>query len=330
MSKPDYGIGGQGDEEKPGACGKDQVLPEAPGSQGQVASRQLADERTPASGWDLHCHTAFSDGTRSPSDLVEEAKALGLHGVAITDHDTNSGWDLATVRARELGLPLLRGTEITADDQGVSVHLLAYQYDPRNSAINELFFRTRRWRLDRAKAMVGRLAEDFPIDWQAVLDQVREGERTTIGRPHMADALVAAGAYPNRSAAFSGAISSRSKYYVPTKSPSASQAIRAVKEAGGVAVIAHPGDRSRNRRLLSDQRIMALAGEDGLDGLEVWHRGNLPDQRRRLLVLADSLGLLVTGGSDWHGAGKPNRIGEHLTDDGTVTEMVGRGTIPLA
>ncbi|MBT1172420.1 PHP domain-containing protein [Bifidobacterium sp. MA2] len=282
----------------------------------------------PRAGWDLHCHTVFSDGTRTPAQLVSEAVERGLHGVAITDHDTTAGWEAAEDAARAAGLPLLRGTEITAEDDGVSVHMLGLQYDPRNVRISQLFATTREARLTRTKRMVARLAEDFPISWESVLDQVKEGGRTTIGRPHIADALVAAGVYATRSDAFAGVVSARSKYYIPTPSPTTHEVVRAVGEAGGVVIIAHPGDLSRNRRLLSDAQIERLVDE-GLDGLEVWHRGNPPEQRERLLAIARERHLLVTGGSDWHGAGKPNELGENLTDDATVREIVRRGAIPM-
>lgn len=276
----------------------------------------------------MHCHTVFSDGTETPHELVRRAKEIGLHGVAITDHDTTAGWSQAQQASSELGLPLVRGTEITAQDGEISVHMLAYQYDPRSRRICDLFRSTRAARLARTKKMVALLAKDFPIDWDDVLAQVKEGEQTTIGRPHIADALVAAGIYPDRSAAFADAISSHSKYYIPTPSPSTADVVRAVGEAGGVSVVAHAADPSRNRTLLSDEQIARLV-EEGLDGLEVWHRGNPPEQRVRLLGLAERYGLLVTGGSDWHGEGKPNKLGEGLTDDATVAEIVRRGAISL-
>lgn len=191
-----------------------------------------------------------------------------------------------------------------------------------------MFATTRRKRLQRTRTMVELMARDFPITWQMVERQVREGERTTVGRPHIADALVAAGVYRNRSEAFAGAVSAQSKYYIPTPSPTAIEVTRTVKQAGGVIILAHPGDRRRNSTLLSDERIDALA-DAGLDGLEVWHRGNEPDQRRRLLDIARRRDLLVTGGSDWHGEGKPNRLGENLTDAATVRRIVERGAIPL-
>ena len=253
----------------------------------------------PAQGWDIHCHTVFSDGTETPRTLVEQARKLGLHGVAIADHDTTAGWGEATEASEEIGLPLLLGTEITAVDEDVSVHMLAFQYDPSNEHISSMFANTRAARLRRTKRMVERLSQDFPITWDDVLAQVKEGERTTIGRPHIADALVAAGVYETRSDAFADAVSAKSKYYIPTPSPSTHEVIAAVKGAGGVVVAAHAGDPQRNRRLLSDEQLDAMIA-DGLDGLEVWHRGNPPEQRERLLTIAARHDLLVTGGSDWH------------------------------
>jgi len=282
----------------------------------------------PAQGWDIHCHTVFSDGTETPRTLVEQARKLGLHGVAIADHDTTAGWDEATEASEEIGLPLLLGTEITAVDEDVSVHMLAFQYDPSNEHISSMFANTRAARLRRTKRMVERLSQDFPITWDDVLAQVKEGERTTIGRPHIADALVAAGVYETRSDAFADAVSATSKYYIPTPSPTTHEVLAAVAAAGGVVIIAHPGAVNRNVTLLSDSQIETLI-EEGLDGLEVWHRDNPPQQRERLYAIAQAHQLLVTGGSDWHGAGKPNHLGENLTDDETVAEIVRRGAIPL-
>ena len=223
---------------------------------------------------------------------------------------------------------MLRGTEITATDENVSVHMLGYQYDPTNQRITDLFANTRAARLQRTQRMVELLSRDYPITWQSVLAQVKEGGKTTIGRPHIADALVSAGVYRTRSEAFADAVSASSKYYIPTPSPTSHEVVAAVKGAGGVILIAHAGDVSRNRRLLSDDQIEALISE-GLDGLEVWHRGNSPEQRERLLTICRRHQLLVTGGSDWHGKGKPNKLGENLTDEATVEEIVHRGVLPL-
>ena len=229
----------------------------------------------PAVGWDIHCHTAFSDGTETPATLAEQSKALGLKGVAISDHDTTAGWPEAEAAAHRVGLPLLRGTEITATDENVSVHMLGYQYDPTNQRITDLFANTRAARLQRTQRMVELLSRDYPITWQSVLAQVKEGGKTTIGRPHIADALVSAGVYRTRSEAFADAVSASSKYYIPTPSPTSHEVVAAVKGAGGVILIAHAGDVSRNRRLLSDDQIEALISE-GLDG---WRYGTVAIHR---------------------------------------------------
>ena len=278
--------------------------------------------------WDLHCHTVYSDGTCTPQELISQARQKGLAGVAITDHDTTSSWQPAKAASLSDKYPLIRGTEITAEAGKTSVHVLAYLYDCEDKAALELFARTRQARLERTHEMVDRISRDYPISWEDVQAQVRNGAETTIGRPHIADALVAASVYPDRSSAFAGIINARSPYYIPVYSPDVDTVVSTMKAAGGVVVIAHPGAVSRNRVLLSDAAIKLLT-DLGLDGLEVWHRDNPPDQKGRLMALARRLGLLITGGSDWHGAGKPNRLGENVTDQGTVEEIISRGKIRL-
>ncbi len=297
-------------------------------------------------GWDLHCHTVFSDGHASPTQAVQEAHDRGLGGIAITDHDSAAGWNEAVHAAHTIGEPVMRGTEVTAqwataggkgghpltDDQPgfpVSVHLLAWLYDPKNPTLHELFVQTRRNRIARTRTMVERLSHDYPITWDDVLAQAHHGDLTTIGRPHIADALVAAGCFPTRSAAFAGPVSSGSKYYIPVKTPSADDVIRAVKDAGGVICIAHPASLSRNPVILSDADLQHFT-DCGLDGVEVWHRENSPQERVRLIRLADRLSLLATGGSDWHGqGGKPNKMGENQTDPATVHMINARGALSI-
>ncbi len=279
-----------------------------------------------ADGWDLHCHTTFSDGTVTPQGMLDQASRLGLAGVAVTDHDTTASWVPAKESALDLPFPLIRGTEITSQWGKTSVHLLAYLYDCQDQAMLDLFAYTREKRQERAKEMVKRISRDYPISWEDVQAQIKSGSQTTVGRPHIADALVAAGVYPTRSAAFAGAISSHSPYYIPVYSPDAETVVKTVKQAGGVAVVAHPAAVSRNKVLLPDEEIERLT-DLGLDGLEVRHRDNPPDQQERLNRLAGRLHLLVTGGSDWHGQGKPNRLGENLTDPETVAEIIRRGRI---
>ncbi|PLS31161.1 phosphatase [Bifidobacterium margollesii] len=279
-------------------------------------------------GWDLHCHSAYSDGTETPETLIREAKRIGLSGVAITDHDTWAGWNDAVAAAERYEMPLVRGTEITADVDGVCVHMLGLLYDPKDPVLCELFASTRENRVKRMRKMVENLSADYPITWDDVVRQVKEGGQTTIGRPHIADAMVAMGFFENRSEVFRRAISKSSKYYVPIVSPSAKTVVEAVKHAGGVAIIAHPAGATRNRNILTDEQIADIAAV-GLDGLEVFHRENSPEQQQRLLRLARELHLLTTGGSDWHGAGKPNLMGENTTSDEVVEEIAARGAIDI-
>ncbi len=274
--------------------------------------------------WDLHCHTVYSDGTATPEDLVSQAKLAGLQGVAITDHDTTAGWEDFRSASKSSNMPVIFGSEITAEDSGVFVHMLAYQYNPQDSLIVSMFALTRKRRFERTKRMVEKMSHDFPITWDDVLSQAKLGDLTTIGRPHIADALVKAGVFQTRSEAFAGPVSTRGPYYIPTPSPNVREVIEAVKHAGGVVVIAHPADPQRNSVLLSDAQIISFAAA-GLDGLEVYHRGNSKDQRQRLLALAQKCDLLVTGGSDWHGSGKPNRLGEETTSSDVVSEILSRG-----
>ena len=285
----------------------------------------------PREGWDLHCHTVFSDGRATPAQMIDEAGSLpGLHGVAITDHDSTAGWEDAEKAARAAGVPLLRGAEITADWRGrTSVHLLAWLFDPTEKTLAGLFARTREARVERTKKMVAAIARDYPITWDDVLAQTGKAGLTTIGRPHIADALVAAGVVRTRSQAFDTIVSGSSKYYLPVRSPGVLEVVDAVRAAGGVVGLAHAASPTRNRYLLTDDDI-ALFASRGLGALEVWHRENPPAGRRRLLALARRLGLLVTGGSDWHGTGgKPNRLGENRTSDDVVAEIGKRGAIPV-
>ncbi|PFG33867.1 PHP domain-containing protein [Sanguibacter antarcticus] len=258
---------------------------------------------------DLHTHSTASDGTESPSVVVEQAARAGLSVVALTDHDTTAGWAAAEEAAVRTGVVLVRGAEISARADGVSVHLLSYLHDPEHPALLEQNDRVRTARTERARTIVSRLGRDFAITWADVLDQTELG--TTIGRPHIADALVAAGYVVDRSAAFASMLHAGSEYYVPHYAPDAIDAIRAVRAAGGVAVFAHPGAEQRGR-VVADAVIEEMAAA-GLVGLEVRHRDNGPEQQRRLSEIAVSLGLLVTGSSDYHGAGKPNRLGENTT-----------------
>lgn len=267
---------------------------------------------------DLHAHSSASDGTESPAELMRSAAAAGIDVVALTDHDTISGWGEAAQSLPD-GLRLVRGAEISCVYDGISLHLLAYLFDPSHEELLEEMAMALDDRVPRAKAIVAKLAAaDYPITWDLVLDQIPEG--ATVGRPHIADTLVAAGVVPDRTAAFDTLLHDGSQFFVGHYYVDAVRAVRLVREAGGVPVFAHPAAVKRGRTV-GDEGIRAMAAA-GLAGLEVDHRDNPPESREHLRSLAVELGLLVTGASDYHGSGKPNRLGENTTDPEVLEALV--------
>lgn len=271
---------------------------------------------------DLHTHSSVSDGTQPPCDVIGSAAAAGLDAVALTDHDTTAGWDEAAAAARRHGLRFVPGMEISCSAGGISVHLLAYLHDPAAPGLLTEVERARASRVRRAERMVELLGADVDISWDDVCEQVSDG--ATVGRPHIADALVARGVVRDRSAAFEDLLSSRGPYYVRHYAPDPVHAVRLVVEAGGVPVMAHPRAQLRGR-VVGDDVIEAMA-DAGLAGLEVYHRDNDEQARAHLLRLAGRLDLLVTGSSDYHGTGKANLLGEFTTDPAVLDEIVARAT----
>jgi predicted metal-dependent phosphoesterase TrpH len=274
---------------------------------------------------DLHTHSSASDGTQAPAEVVRAAADAGLDVLALTDHDTTAGWDEAAAAARAVGVGLVRGTEVSARSRSVSVHLLSYLQDPGYPPLADELARVVDSRVHRAERMVEALARDVPISWQQVLDQAGEG--AVVGRPHIADALVANGVVPDRDTAFASLLHSRGPYYAPYHAPDAALAVELIRAAGGVPVFAHPGADGRGR-IVADEVFDELA-EAGLAGLEVFHRDNDEAQRSRLSAIAERLGLLVTGASDYHGAGKLNRLGENLTPPDVLAAIEREGTVEV-
>jgi len=271
---------------------------------------------------DLHTHSTASDGTETPAELVRSAAAAGLEVVALTDHDTTRGWAEAA-EAAPSGLTLLPGAEISCVHDGVSLHLLAYLFDPGHVELAEEMAAALDDRVPRAKAIVAKLADGgYPITWEALLEQVPDG--ATVGRPHIADTLVALGVVTDRTEAFDTLLHDGSEFFVGHYYVDALRAIGLVREAGGVPVFAHPAAVKRGTTVTDDGiRAMAAAG---LAGLEVDHRDNPPEARSHLRGLAADLGLLVTGASDYHGTGKPNRLGENTTDPAVLEQLLASAT----
>ena len=260
---------------------------------------------------DLHTHSDVSDGTDPPDVLVRRAAAAGLDVVALTDHDTYDGWRAAFAAAGPAGITVVGGVEMSATFDGAGVHVLGYLPDPAYRPLSDELARIRVERTGRVDAMVGRLAAlGVPIS----RDDVRTvaGNASTLGRPHIADALVALGHARDRGDVFNRWLAEGGPAFVRKYAPSAHAAIALIRAAGGVAVLAHPWGRG-SRRVLGAEAIESLAAA-GLAGLEVDHEDHDTAARRTLRGVAADLGLLVTGSSDHHGAGKlGHELGLHTT-----------------
>jgi predicted metal-dependent phosphoesterase TrpH len=266
---------------------------------------------------DLHTHSTVSDGTESPAEVIAAAVAAGLDVVALTDHDSVSGWTAASEAAADAAIVFVPGIEVSCRHNGISIHLLGYWPDPDAPAFTRMIAATRDARIERAQQIVHRVAIDYPLTWEEVL--VHSTAADTVGRPHIADALVAGGHFSTRDDAFADVLAGNSRYYVPHYAPDVVEAIRTVRDSGGVPVFAHPGADARGR--VVPDAVVELMADAGLAGLEVDHRDHSPEQRDRLASLANRLGLLRTGASDYHGAGKLNRLGENLTSPEVFAEL---------
>lgn len=265
---------------------------------------------------DLHTHTTASDGTDSPHLLIDKAISRRIDVLALTDHDTVGGWEEATAALKEhpsgSNMELVLGSEVSCQDEdGTSIHMLGLLFDPKYTPLIEEFEKTREHRVTRMSRIIARLNEagiDITID--EVYAQ-KQGD-ATLGRPHLADALVAKGHVESRDEAFNIFLHNGSKYYINHYSPSPELAIQLIKEAGGVAVIAHPL-ASRSGRTIKSETLLKLINA-GLDGIEVDHRDHSEQERSELLRLAIEHDLVVTGSSDYHGTGKLNQLAEFTTN----------------
>ena len=252
-------------------------------------------------GADLHLHSRHSDGADAPSSLVEEAAKGGLEVISLTDHDTLSGVPEAQEAGLRLGVRVISGVELSADFRGHEVHLLAYGFDPDSEDLRGVLGRSRQERERRAERMVQRLNQlGIPLS----MEKLREtAGGASLGRPHLADALLRTRVVGNIQEAFDRYLNPGRPAFVPREHRSLQSAKSAVQDAGGVLILAHP------HLNLSSANIRALVDE-GIDGLETSHPRLKPSQCRELASLARERGILATGGSDFHGERRgPVRIG---------------------
>ncbi|MGY3203925.1 PHP domain-containing protein [Streptomyces sp. TE5632] len=271
---------------------------------------------------DLHTHSTASDGTDSPADLVRKAAAAGLDVVALTDHDTTRGHAEA-LAALPAGLTLVTGAELSCRLDGVGMHMLAYLFDPAEPALLAERELVRDDRVPRARGMVAKLnGLGVPVTWEQVARIAGDG---SVGRPHVATALVELGVVASVDDAFTPQwLADGGRAHMEKHETDPFEALRLIKGAGGVAVFAHPAAVKRGRTV--PESVMAELAEAGLDGIEVDHMDHDPETRARLRGLAKELGLLVTGSSDYHGSRKSCELGEFTTDPEVYGEITRRAT----
>jgi predicted metal-dependent phosphoesterase TrpH len=275
---------------------------------------------------DLHTHSVVSDGTDTPAALLAAAAGAGLDVVALTDHDTTDGWETARL-ARPRGLTVVPGMELScrwfpAGEPPISVHLLAYLFDPEHPELLAERTRLRQERLTRGEQFVTNLAAaGYPVDWARIVAASGGG---VVGRPHIARDLVSSGVVESVDRAFATLLNHRSPHYVAKADTDVRDGIALVRAAGGVPVFAH-GRASKRGRVVGDDAVAAMA-DAGLLGLEVDHPDHTDEERAHLRDLAADLDLLTTGSSDYHGTNKVTPIGACLTDPAQFEALVAAGT----
>jgi len=270
---------------------------------------------------DLHTHSDRSDGTDTPTELIENAKAAGLDVIAITDHDSTEGWKEADKAAKRVGITLVHGIEISTKLDGKSVHLLGYEFDPKDKPLLHELRKVIDGRNSRLPATLERL-RGLGIDITAHDVRARSTNAAATGRPHVADALIDLGVVQDRNEAFERYLKPGRPAYVDRYAADLTTAITLVKAAGGKAVLAHPWSRGSHRVLTRD-RIGTLK-EHGLDGLEVDHNDHGAEDRAALRQIARDLGLVRTGSSDYHGTGKIDfPLGGNTTEPEQYRRLLG-------
>ncbi|UWG98651.1 PHP domain-containing protein [Dehalobacter sp. DCM] len=241
---------------------------------------------------DLHCHTTESDGVCTPAQVVRQAWEVGLKAVAITDHDTISGWSEAEKAGKQYHITVLKGIEINTDWEGREVHILGYALNANDDNLATRLSELREKRVQRIKKMIGKLSQ-CGVDI-AFEDVLKHAEGDSIGRPHIAQALIEKKVVDNVHIAFDKYLKIGRPAYVPRNKLDPAEAIRIIRDAGGVAVVAHPGSFCTAQEISQWVKV-------GLQGIEVFHPENSADDRWRLTKIAKQNGLIITGGSDYHG-----------------------------
>lgn len=261
---------------------------------------------------DLHIHTRHSDGTETPAEVIEKSARLGIECVAITDHDTCAGFEEAFDAADRLGVDLISGIEVSAYIGDKSVHILGYLMDMDNPFISRVITDNRESRLSRMGRMVDKLRDmGYDVTLDETLEYIGEG---TLGRALLARFLVSRGFFRNTKAVFEAILGDGKAVYEPVPRFTPQEAIGLVKSAGGITSLAHPG-------FTNVDEIMPDLVEAGLDAIEAYSPQHDEASQRRYIVMAERLGVLVTGGSDNHGPESGRRLGGTLLPRGHVENL---------
>jgi 3',5'-nucleoside bisphosphate phosphatase len=246
---------------------------------------------------DLHLHSTASDGSHPAETVVAMAERNGVRVLALTDHDSLEGIPAAEERARSAGIRVVPGVELSVSESGIDVHLLAYGFDPRDKGLVAAIARYRDSRRERARKILSRLKG---LGIKIALEEVESiAQGGALGRPHVAEALMRGGHIETFQEAFQRFLGHHAPAYVPKQTVPLEEAVSVVRDAGGVTVLAHPGTLNR------DHLIGAWVSR-GLDGIEVWHSKHGPADVARFKEIAKRHGLLMTGGSDFHGERTPD------------------------
>jgi predicted metal-dependent phosphoesterase TrpH len=283
---------------------------------------------------DLHSHSTHSDGKESVAEIFDHAAKSGITALALTDHDSTAGWDEARVEAKKRGITFVPGIEITTESpDGKSVHLLAYLPDAANQPLVDAMDKVKVDRYNRLLAFIKNLQREFvELDLDGVLKGL-DPMRVAVGKPHLADALIDLGKFTERAVQFQkgGPLHKDSEHYVENKGIPTLEAIKLVKDAGGVPILAHPLARKNEDEVFVPSEklrshFVAMI-EAGLAGFEVDHVEVFEKEREWLVNLATEYDLIMTGSSDYHGIdGKPNRLGDHTTSEEMLKRIEAKAT----
>ena len=262
---------------------------------------------------DLHTHTTASDGTDKPFEMLENASKAGLTVVAMTDHDSVEGWREVRSKRDQIpsGLTIVPGAEVSTRTQlGMSVHIVGLLFDAKNEKLAKLLSDTRDDRIPRMEKMIEKLqAAGYQVTMQDVEEVKPVG--ATLGRPHLADALIKNGIVASRDEAFAELLHNNSQFYVSHWAPSPVEAIRAIAAAGGVSILAHPFAEKRGA-VLTFGEVTELAAA-GLNGIERNKRDQDEAAHSKIDQLSSEHNLIKVGSSDYHGSARANQLGEEQT-----------------